>query len=124
VTLVDRVLAEAWRRDSWLHGEAHRLAVATTGLDLAAETGADPQIVFAFGLLHDTRRENDSRDPGHGPRTAVFARELHRDGDLLLEDGRLSASSKNFPQRPPKPMFRHRRHVAYWVMRMPGGRSR
>ena len=58
--LLDRVLAEAWRRDSPLHGEAHWLAVATTGLDLAAETGADPQIVFAFGLLHDTRRENDS----------------------------------------------------------------
>jgi hypothetical protein len=124
VTLVDRVLAEAWRRDSWLHGEAHWLAVATTGLDPAAETGADPQIVFAFGLLHDTRRENDSRDPGHGPRAAVFARELHRDGDLLLEDGRLSASPKNFPQRPPMPMFRHWRYVAYWVMRMPGGRSR
>ena len=87
--LVDRVLAEAWRRDSWLHGEAHWLAVATTGLDLAAETGADPQIVFAFGLLHDTRRENDGRDPGHGPRAAVFARELHRDGDLLLDEGRL-----------------------------------
>jgi len=43
--LLDRVLAEAWRRDSPLHGEAHWLAVATTGLDLAAETGADPQIV-------------------------------------------------------------------------------
>ena len=89
VTLLDRVLAESWRRDSWLHGEAHWLAVATTGLDLAAETGADPQIVFAFGLLHDTRRENDSRDPGHGPRAADFARELRRDGDLLLDDTRL-----------------------------------
>ena len=87
--LIDRVLDEAWRRHSWLHGEAHWLAVATTGLDLAAETGADPQIVFAFGLLHDTRRENDSYDPGHGPRAAVFARKLHSDGDLLLDEGRL-----------------------------------
>jgi len=87
--LLDRVLAEAWRRNSTVHGEAHWLAVATTGLDLAAETGADPQIAFAFGLLHDTRRENDSRDPGHGPRAAVFARELHRDGDLLLDEAQL-----------------------------------
>ena len=87
--LVDRVLAEAWRRGSRLHGEAHWLAVATTGLDLAAETGADPQIVFTFGLLHDTRRENDSYDPEHGLRAAVFARELHRHGDLLLDEVRL-----------------------------------
>jgi uncharacterized protein len=87
--LVDRVLAEAWRRDSTLHGEAHWLAVATTGLDLTGETGADPQVVFAFGLLHDTRRENDSYDPDHGARAAVFARELHRDGDLLLALDRL-----------------------------------
>ena len=87
--LLDRVLAEGWRRDSPLHGEAHWLAVATTGLDLAAETGADPQIVFAFGLLHDTRRENDRRDLGHGSRAAVFARELHRDGVLVLDEGRL-----------------------------------
>jgi uncharacterized protein len=89
VTLVDRVLAEAWRRDSSLHGEAHWLAVATTGLDLAAETGADPQIVFSFGLLHDTRRENDSFDPEHGPRAAAFARALHSEGALLLDEARL-----------------------------------
>ena len=89
VMLLDRVLTEAWRGDSRLHGEAHWLAVATTGLDLAAETGADPQIVFSFGLLHDTRRRNDSWDPEHGPRAAEFARELHRDGDLLLDVVRL-----------------------------------
>lgn len=87
--LLDRVLAEAWRRDSQLHGEAHWLAVATTGLDLAAETGADAQIVFTFGLLHDTRRQNDSWDPEHGARAAAFARELHDDGDLLLDVIRL-----------------------------------
>jgi uncharacterized protein len=87
--LLDCVLADAWRRDSPLHGEAHWLAVATTGLDLAAETGADPQIVFAFGLLHDTKRQNDQRDPEHGPRAAMFARELHRDGYLLLDEARL-----------------------------------
>lgn len=86
---IDRVLAKAWRRDSPLHGEAHWLAVATTGLDLAAETGADTQIVSAFGLLHDTRRENDSRDPEHGPWAATFARELHRDGELLLDPAQL-----------------------------------
>jgi uncharacterized protein len=87
--IVEHVLAGAWRRDSPLHGEAHWLAVATTGLDLAAETGADPRTVFLFGLLHDTRRLNDTRDPDHGPRAAAFARELHGDGVLLLDEERL-----------------------------------
>ena len=87
--LIDRVLSEAWRRDSRLHGEAHWYAVAATGLDLAADTGADHAVVLAFGLLHDTRRENEARDPQHGPRAAVFARELHADGVLDLYAGQL-----------------------------------
>lgn len=84
----ETILARAWRRDSRLHGESHWRAVAETGRLLAAGTGADPDIVFWFGWLHDTR-ENDSRDPGHGPRAAAFARELHEEGLLPLDDGQL-----------------------------------
>jgi uncharacterized protein len=87
--LVSTALAQAWRRDSPVHGESHWLAVAATGLDLAAETGADRKVVFAFGLLHDTRRENDRHDPGHGARAAEFARQLHREGSLPLDGGQL-----------------------------------
>jgi uncharacterized protein len=87
--LVSTALEQAWGRDSPVHGEAHWLAVATTGLDLAAETGADPEVVFTFGLLHDTRRENDRHDPRHGERAAEFARELHREGSLPLDCGQL-----------------------------------
>ena len=71
------------RGGSLARGRDHRARTPAT------ETGADHQIVFAFGLLHDTRRENDRRDPGHGPRAAVFARKLHSDGVLLLDEERL-----------------------------------
>jgi uncharacterized protein len=90
LALVDRVLAEAWRRDSRLHGEGHWYAVTATGLDLAAdEPGTDSEIVFLFGLLHDTRRETEGRDRGHGPRAATFTRELREAVAFTLEADRL-----------------------------------
>jgi uncharacterized protein len=42
--------------------------------------------VFCFGLLHDTRRENEAVDPQHGPRAAEFAGGLRDDGVLRLGD--------------------------------------
>ena len=90
IALVDRVLAAAWRRDSHLHGEGHWHSVTATGLDLAAgEPGVDPELVFLFGLLHDTRRQTDGRDREHGPRAAAFAVELHAAGAFELDGGRL-----------------------------------
>jgi uncharacterized protein len=86
-TLVAAVLPRAWRRDSPWHGEAHWRCVATTGLELAAGAdGTDPVVVLCFGLLHDTRRENETYDPGHGPRAEAFAGELRAEGLLGLTD--------------------------------------
>jgi uncharacterized protein len=80
-TLVKLTLERAWMRDSPLHGEMHWRCVAATGLALGRETpGADLRLVMLFGLLHDTRRENEHADPGHGVRAAAFARELHGEG--------------------------------------------
>ena len=90
--LVDVVLARAWRRDSVVHGEDHWRCVTATGLALAAAgTGVDRALVFCFGLLHDTRRENESVDPGHGARAAGLAGELRAEGVLSLEDGRFAS---------------------------------
>jgi uncharacterized protein len=72
-----------------VHGEEHWRCVTGSGLALAAETGADRDVVFLFGLLHDTRRENDFLDPEHGPRAAAFARELQAEGLLPLDARRL-----------------------------------
>lgn len=87
--LVETVLAGAWRRQSTYHGEEHWRCVASTGLALSdALDGVDRGLVLCFGLLHDTRRENESIDPGHGPRAAAFAAELRAEGLLELGETR------------------------------------
>jgi uncharacterized protein len=85
--LVEAVLRRAWRRDSAWHGEIHWRCVTATGLALAsADERVDRSLVFCFGLLHDTRRENEAVDPGHGPRAAAFARGLREEGVLRTGD--------------------------------------
>jgi HD superfamily phosphodiesterase len=59
---LEAIFSCAWRRDSPLHGETHWRAVAATGQELVeAGSGGDPDVVRWFGLLHDTRRENEGR---------------------------------------------------------------
>lgn len=57
-----------------IHGERHWRAVAATGFALA---GLRPQInrriLFAFAMLHDCRRQDESWDPEHGARAADLA---------------------------------------------------
>jgi uncharacterized protein len=90
--LVGAVLPRAWRRESPWHGELHWRCVAATGLELGcAVDGTDRIVVLCFGLLHDTRRENDRYDPGHGLRAEAFAEELRVEGLLELDDVRFAA---------------------------------
>lgn len=58
------------------HGVVHWARVMENGLKLAEITGADPTIVRLFALFHDSRRENDGSDWGHGLRGAQLARKL------------------------------------------------
>jgi uncharacterized protein len=55
------------------HGEEHWRRVATQGLDLAGEVGADPLVVVLFGLFHDCMRFDQYRDPDHGKRGGFLA---------------------------------------------------
>ena len=64
-----------------IHGIAHWTRVRTNGLRLAELTGANPEIVELFALLHDSKRLNDGQDPKHGARAAQFAASLR--GSLL-----------------------------------------
>jgi uncharacterized protein len=60
-----------------VHGPAHWKAVLANGMTLADELEADRDLVAAFALLHDCRREDEWRDPRHGARAADVAIELN-----------------------------------------------
>lgn len=66
------------RRLKWhgIHGAAHWARVLENGLRLSERTGADAVVVALFAIFHDSRRVNDSWDPGHGRRGAELARSL------------------------------------------------
>jgi uncharacterized protein len=66
------------------HGVLHWARVYEIGQRLAAETGARPDVVALFAILHDSKRVNEHSDPEHGPRAAEFAVELR--GSLLELD--------------------------------------
>lgn len=57
-----------------IHGDSHWRRVAEAGLHIADAEGVDRHAVLLFAILHDCRRENDGRDPQHGPRAAALAR--------------------------------------------------
>lgn len=59
-----------------LHGPTHWKQVEENGLFLAQKTGADKTIIKLFAVFHDSRRENESIDKGHGSRGADLARDM------------------------------------------------
>ena len=84
--ILDAVRAVSGSSGSWLHGEEHWRRVATNGLDLAAEVGADSLVVVLFGIFHDSMRLNDGYDPAHGSRGAALAESLNPDLIRLSAD--------------------------------------
>jgi uncharacterized protein len=88
--LLAEVRARSTGIGSHIHGELHWRTVGANGLWLAEPLdGADTYVIFLFALLHDSMRENDGRDPQHGPRAAVFATELHSEGLLRTTPAQL-----------------------------------
>ena len=72
-----RIVRESFALEAdGIHGEAHWRRVYENGMRLAAVTGADTAVVGLFALLHDSCRQGDGHDPGHGARAAEFARSL------------------------------------------------
>lgn len=81
---------------SWkgIHGITHWARVLENGLRLASYTGAQIQVVVLFAVFHDSKRANESNDPGHGRRGAAFARLLRGKAfDLSEEDFALLATA-------------------------------
>ncbi len=58
------------------HGVTHWARVFENGMRLSAQTGARLQVVQLFAVFHDSRRQNEDRDRGHGARGAAFAARL------------------------------------------------
>ena len=58
------------------HGFAHWMRVLHNGRLLAETENANLKIVELFCLLHDTQRQNEDRDPEHGPRAADYAQAI------------------------------------------------
>jgi uncharacterized protein len=59
-----------------IHGPRHWKQVEKNGLMLAKETGADETIVKLFSIFHDSRRENEHIDNGHGLRGSGLAKTM------------------------------------------------
>lgn len=66
------------------HGISHWERVEKIGLYLAKETKADTEVVKLFALLHDSKREDEDKDPEHGFRAAKFAQELYQQKKLQI----------------------------------------
>ncbi len=81
-----RVVAQSSVEAHGLHGPAHWKRVERNGLVLAERTGANPTVVRLFALFHDSRREDDGSDDGHGARGAGFAASLRNESAFLLSD--------------------------------------
>jgi len=75
--LVDFIRAQFCLDWFGIHGAAHWARVRVNGLQLAQTTGANITVVELFAFLHDSRRQNDRRDPEHGERAATLARSLN-----------------------------------------------
>lgn len=75
--LWERIVAGYDQSGYCVHGPDHWRRVRRNGFLLASRTGADPVVVSLFALFHDSRRDNDGWDPGHGARGAALALALH-----------------------------------------------
>ena len=62
-----------------VHGIEHWLRVLINGRLIAAQSGADIEVVEHFALLHDVHRQDEYRDIQHGNRAADFAMSLMGD---------------------------------------------
>jgi uncharacterized protein len=63
--------------------------VRRNGLYLANLHDADEEIVRLFAVFHDSCRENEYRDPQHGPRGGQLAIEFRQAGHFSLDDLRM-----------------------------------
>lgn len=92
--LLDAVIAASPNARSRWHGESHWLGVLAAAVRLLERgSRADPAVLLAFCVLHDSLRRSEGHDPKHGERAAAFADRLHP------EHLRLSARQRELLRR-------------------------
>jgi len=74
--IVQAILKEYSLPVAGIHGPTHWARVLENGLRLCELTGANIEVVKLFAVFHDSRRENEGFDPGHGRRGAELAVQL------------------------------------------------
>jgi len=74
--LIQRILETYSLPIFGIHGIRHWARVYENGMELRKKTAASKKVVGLFAVLHDSRRLNESLDPGHGKRAAEFMRSL------------------------------------------------
>jgi uncharacterized protein len=83
--LIKEILSQYSLHPAGTHGISHWARVALYGRHICSHTGVDPKITDYFALFHDSRRRNESIDPGHGKRGAALATELNKKYAFLSE---------------------------------------
>ena len=76
--LLKAILAQFRIKQHGAHGPSHWARVRKHGLAVGSAVGADLLVVELFAFLHDSQRENEYSDPGHGGRAAAFAQSLNK----------------------------------------------
>jgi uncharacterized protein len=71
--LIKAILSEYTLTWDGVHGITHWARVMENGLRLAELNEADKEVVALFAIFHDCKRQNESRDDGHGKRGGDFA---------------------------------------------------
>ena len=74
--LLNEILGRYPLEPNGLHGIGHWARVLENGRRLAEKTGAMIEVVELFAIFHDSQRQNDGSDPGHGSRGARLAEEM------------------------------------------------
>lgn len=84
--LWEKIILETPGHAWFVHGPDHWARVERNGIHLARCLGLNDLIVRLFAVLHDSMRENESGDPGHGRRAAHYAATIRDDLPSLNQE--------------------------------------
>jgi len=73
-----------------IHGISHWKQVEAIGHRLSASTKADKVVVSYFAYLHDSKRQNEDEDLGHGETASIYCEQLYKQGILKITENQLS----------------------------------